>query len=184
MNKILLCIAAAIAVVLVGLYFFLNGRDFVVTIPEETIREKLNEKLPLSKRYLFIFDVSLDNPRVDLDSENNRIVVGLDVVLNIIVNDNEKPLGGSVDVSGTIEYISEDGAFYLSEPIIERLLIEGLPEKYASKASIVVEKALTRFYSNRPVYTLNSSDVKQVTAKMILKDLVVKENSIVLTLGI
>lgn len=184
MNKIFLYIGGAIALAIFGLYLYFNDREYVVTIPEQTIRAKLNEKLPLSKTYLFIFDVSLDNPRIDLDSENNRIAIGLDVLLNIRVNDNDEPLGGSVDVSGTIKYISEDGAFYLNEPIIENLSIEGLSEKYKSKASTVVEKALTSFYSTRPIYTLKSSDVKQATAKMILKKLVVKEKSIVVTLGI
>ena len=184
MNKFLLYISIGIAIVVLGLYLYFNDREFVVTIPEETIREKLNERLPLSKRYLFIFDVSLDNPRLGLDSENNRIAIGLDLLLNIRVNGNDKPLGGSVDVSGTIKYVPEEGAFYLNGPIIENLSIDGLPEKYTSKASTVVEKALISFYSSRPIYTLKSSDVKHVTAKMILKNLVVKEKNIVLTLGI
>lgn len=184
MSKIFLTITGGAAIVLLGLYLYFSDREYVVTIPEQTIREKLNERLPISKKYLSIFEVTLDNPRVELDSEKNRIATGLDVTLNIRVNGNDKPLGGSVDVSGTIIYVSEDGAFYLNEPIIEKLSIEGLPEKYTSKASTVVEKALSNFYSSRPIYTLKSSDIKHVTAKMILRNLVVKEKNILLTLGI
>ena len=106
------------------------------------------------------------------------------MLLNIRINDNEKPLGGSVDVSGTIKYMPEEGAFYLTQPDIENLLIEGLSEKYKSKASTVIEKALTNFYSSRPIYTLKSSDAKQIAAKMVLKNLVVKEKNVVVTLGI
>lgn len=184
MNKIFLYIGGGVALVLLALYFYFNDREYVVTIPEKTIKEKLSEKLPLSKTYLFIFDVSLDNPRVNLESGKNRIGVGLDLLLNIRVNGNEKPLGGSVDVSGTLKYISEEGAFYLNEPIIENLSIDGLSDKYKSKASTVIEKALTNFYSSRPIYTLKSTDVKQATAKLVLKRLEVKNKTILVTLGI
>ena len=184
MNRVFLYFGGGVALLIIGLYFYFNDREYIVTIPEQTMREKLNEKLPLSKTYLFIFDVVLDNPRISLDSQSNRIGVGLDVLLNIRINDNEKPLGGSVDVSGTIKYLPEEGAFYLTQPDIENLLIEGLSEKYKSKASTVIEKALTNFYSSRPIYTLKSSDAKQIAAKMVLKNLVVKEKNVVVTLGI
>lgn len=184
MNKIFVYVGIGIALIISGLYLYFNDREFVVHIPEQVIREKLNEKLPLSKTYFFIFEVSLDNPRVELDSGNKRIAIGLDVLLNIKVNGNDRPLAGSVDASGTIEYIAQEGAFYLNEPIIEKLSIDGLSEKHKSKASTVVEKALTSFYSSRPIYSLKTSDVKQATAKMILKNLVVEEKAIVVTLGI
>jgi len=182
MKKIYFFSIIAIALLILGLY--LSSRDYVVTIPEKTIREKLNERLPLTKTYLFIFDLTLDNPRIALDPKSNRIATGLDLALNIGLNDKSKPLNGSLDVSGSIRYVSEEGAFYLSDPLIENLSIDGLPKKHKSKASAAIEKALVNFYSTRPVYKLKSTDLKQATAKTILKSLVVQESNIVVTLGL
>lgn len=184
MNRLLLYIGCGVTLSLLALYFYFNSREYVVTIPEQTIREKLDERLPFSKTYFFFFEITLANPRLALDSENNRVATGLDLVLNMQVNDNKKPLGGSVDVSGTIRYVSEEGSFYLSDPSIENLSIDGIPDKYKSKASAVIEKALTHFYSTRPIYTLKAGDVKQAAAKIVLKSLKVQEKNIVVTLGI
>lgn len=184
MNKIVLSLLGLIALFLLCAYLYFANREYVVTIPQETIVEKLNEKLPLTKTYLLFFDLTIENPRVDLGIGENRIGVGMDLLLNIRVKGGDKPLGGSVDVSGTIKYSPEEGAFYLAEPEIESLSIQGLPEKHKSKVSTIVKTGLTKFYSSRPIYKLKSSDVKQATAKLVLKNLEVQDESLRITLGL
>jgi hypothetical protein len=183
-KKIGFLIFGIVVIIVSATYFYIAGREYVIRIPEATIREKLSEKLPISKSYLIIFTATLSNPRVDLVKGDNRINVGVDVLLNIRVNGKEKALGGTLDASGALKYIAQEGAFYLSEPLVKNLSIQGLPPKYVDKASLVIEKALTNWYSSRPVYKLKSTDVKQAAAKLVLKSLVVHEESIIVTLGI
>lgn len=184
MRKVLIGIASIIVCVLIGAYAYLSGKEYVITIPENDIAEKLNDKLPLEKTYLLIFSVSLDNPRVDLMAGSNRINGGLDLTLNIKVGNEDRPLGGAVDVSGNLAYEPELGAFFLIDPVIENLDLQGVPKMYSAKISTVVEKALAHFYSTRPLYRLKSTDVKQSLARLVLKKVEVESEAVVVTLGL
>lgn len=184
MNKVLATLGFTILVIAAAVYFYFSGREYVITIPEAEIAEKLQHKLPMEKTYLLIFKVTLDNPRVDLVAGNNRINLGLDVQLNIHINGDSKPLGGKLDASGSLKYVPEEGAFYLVDPVIENLALQGVPEKHIEKASKVIQQALVHFYSTRPVYKLKHSDIKQSFTRLVLKSLEVKDEAVVVTLGI
>lgn len=183
MNKVLAILGFSI-VVIAAAYFYFSDREYVITIPEAEIAEKLNQKLPMEKTYLLVFKVTLDNPRVDLIAGSNRINLGLDIQLNIHINGDSKPLGGKIDASGSLQYKPEDGAFYLVDPVIENLTLQGVPEKHIDKTSKVIQQALVHFYSTRPVYKLKRSDIKQSFTRLVLKKLEVQNEVVVVTLGI
>jgi len=104
--------------------------------------------------------------------------------VNIKVNKQDKPIGGTVDASGSLVYVAEEGAFYLSDPLVKGLSIQGVPAKYTDKISALVEEALVNFYSSRPVYKLKTSHMKQAAVKMGLKSVVVQGKALVVTFGI
>ncbi|MDH3974548.1 MAG: DUF1439 domain-containing protein [Deltaproteobacteria bacterium] len=151
---------------------------------ESDIREKLDKKLPLTKSYFFIIQITLQNPRILLENGTKRVNAGLDVLLNIKIDKNPKPLGGSVDVSGGVRYLAEKGEFYLTDPVIESLGVQGIPDKYMQKVNKALTKALAKYYDENPIYTLNLGDGKQAVARMVLKDVVVENKELVVTLGI
>ena len=184
MKKVFLLLIGFILISTIAVFLYFTFTEHVITIPEETIQEKIDTQLPVTKNYLFIFDVTLDNPRVNLLEGSNRINAGLDVYVNIKINEQDKTLGGTVDASGSLVYVAEEGAFYLSEPIIESLSVQGVPEKYTDIVSSAIEKLLVGFYSSRPVYKLKPTDIKQAAAKNALKSLVVRDQAMVVTLGI
>jgi Protein of unknown function (DUF1439) len=183
LKKIITLIVVVLAIA-AGVYFYVSSKEYVVRIPEKQLQEKLQEKLPISKSYFFIFQVTLDNPRVELTNGNDRINAGLDVVLNIKLGGEEKPLGGSLDASGSIRYEPESGQFYLTDPNIEQFSIQGIPEKHISKATTVMEQALTEYYASHPIYTLKVGDIKQAAAKLVLKSVLVENKELVVVLGI
>lgn len=184
MKKVAITAVIVILAVVAGTYFYFSGKEYVVRISESDIKQKLDEKLPLTKTYLFIIQVTLENPKVNLKNGSNRVNAGLDVVLNVTIEKNPKPLGGTVDASGGIKYVSEKGEFYLTNPIIEDFEIQGIPAKYMSNVNKALTKALAEYYSNNPVYTLRGRDAKQVAARMVLKNVTVENKEMVVTLGI
>ena len=115
---------------------------------------------------------------------SDRVNAGLDVTLNININDEPLPLGGELDVSGGVRYEATDGQFYLTDPVIENLSVQGVPAKYTDRVNSVLTKAIGEYYSDRPIYTLTGSDVKTATTKLLLKDVVVEERVLIVTLGI
>lgn len=184
MRNILVGTIVIILIAIAGVYFYFSGKEYVLRIPENKIQQKMAEKLPLTKSYFFIFQVTLDNPRVDLENGSKRINAGLDVVLNIKLSKEQLPLGGSISVSGEIKYSSDEGAFYLEKPIIENFSIQGVPDKNIGKVTTVLEKALADYYVTHPVYKLKSGDAKQAAAKLVLKNVIVENEELVVTFGI
>ncbi|MCP4978453.1 MAG: DUF1439 domain-containing protein [Maribacter sp.] len=184
MKKVAIAAVIVILAVVVGTYFYFSGKEYVVRITESDIRQKLDEKLPITKTYLFIIQVTLENPRVNLINGSNRVNAGLDVIFNITIGKNPKPLGGTVDASGGINYVPEKGEFYLTNPIIEDFEIQGIPSKYMDKVNEALTKALAEYYSKNPFYTLRATDAKQAAARMVLKNVIVEDKELVVTLGI
>lgn len=184
MNKNLITVAVITLLLLIGAYFYFSGKEYSIRLTEPVIQTKLAEKLPITKTYLLIFQLTLSNPRVQLNNGSSSVNAGLDVVLNITIGENSKPLGGTVDVSGGIRYAAENGQFFLTNPKIENVEIQGIKPKYTNKVNASVTKFLNEYYEKNAIYTLKSSDKKQAVAKMILKNVIVENKELVITLGI
>lgn len=158
--------------------------DYEYRFTEPELQEKLGARLPLTKTYLYIFDVTIDEPRVDLVEGSDRIAAGVDIVLNIKLGSSGTPLGGAVDMSGAIDYQPARGEFYLTDPVIETLRIDGVPDRYAEQSRSVIESALVEYYRTRPIYTLEGTDAAKVAGRLLLKDVTVKNEQLVVTLGL
>ena len=184
MKKVILVLTGTLIVLVAGTYYHFSGREFVIRLSESELLEKLDQKLPLTKTYLMFIQVTLENPRIHLENGTNRARIGLDVVLNITLNDDLKPVGGIVQTSGGICYAAEKGQFILTNPVIENLDVQGIPQAYTTKAKKALTEALGEYYSRHPLYTLRVTDMKQAAARMVLKDAAVENKELVITLGI
>ena len=173
MKKVGIAIAIILIAAVIGTYFYFSGKEYIFRFSETQIQEKLAEKLPLTKKYLLIFEVTLDNPRVTLTNGSDRVTAGLDIILNIWINKNPTPLGGAIDASGGVKYVSERGDFFLTDPVIERLAIQGIPDKYTEQVNKILTKALNEYYETHPIYTLKPTDVKNAAARLILKNVII-----------
>ncbi len=184
MRKILISVIVVLALSAVGAYTYFSGKEYVVKITELQIQDKMQETLPFTKTYLFIFQITLDSPRVELINGSDRIKAGLDITLNIQLGSESKPLGGSVDASAGVQYVSNEGNFYLTNPVVEKLSIQGVPQEYTDRVTNVVESALAEYYSTHPAYKLKAGDLKQTAAKLVLRGVIIENQELVVTLGI
>jgi uncharacterized protein DUF1439 len=176
----LLLVAAAIG----GAYYYFHGREYVYRLTEAQLQQALSERLPFTKTYLFIFQVTLDHPRVTLVNGSDRVRAGLDITFNVQVGDQPVLLSGSVDASGGVRYDPTVGKLFLTQPKIERLELHGVPEQYTARTAAVLSKALETYYADHAIYTLNASHAKEIAARLVLKSVTVKDQQLVVTLGI
>lgn len=167
-----------------GAFYYYASKDYVFRFSEAQLQDKLNAKLPLTKTYLFVFQVTLDHPRVKLTNGSDRVGAGLDVLLNIRLGNEQKPLSGTLDVSGGVKYVPEQGEFFLTDPVVEHFAVQGIPDKYAEKINSIIAAALTGYFADHPIYTLQAGDTKQQAAKLVLKNVAVENQELVVTLGI
>ena len=175
--------AIAIALLLGGAFLYVSQKDVVFRFSESDLRERVDDHLPWQKRYLFIFEITIDHPRIDLVDGSDRVAGGVDLLLNIDFGNGEVPLAGAVDVIGGVEYEAENGEFFLVAPEIENIDIQGVPNRFSNQANAAISLALTEFYRTRPIYSLDDTDVSHLAAKLMLKDVVVKDEHLVVTLG-
>jgi hypothetical protein len=184
MKKSLILLTILLAVAAVGSYFYFAGKQYQIILTEAQITEKLAQKLPLTRSYFLIIHITLDNPRINLVDGSNRIKAGLDVQMNIRIKNQEQPLGGSIDVSGGIRYQPESAEFFLTDAIIEKVKVQGLAEKYSNKANKALSKAMTQFFNNNAIYTLKATDTKKAAAKLLLKNVEIRNQELLISLGV
>lgn len=184
MRRLVALLVFCLLLLAVAGYLHYRSETFEVRISEQQIHQKLAEKLPLQKTYLYLFELTLENPRVDLLEDSGRIAAGLDVRVRIKGGAEDRVLHGTVDASGKLRYAAAEGQFYLSDPEIEKLSVAGLPEKRTAQIRSVVETALSEYYADHPVYRLQSDDIKQTAVKVVLKDVSVDGDDLVVTMGL
>ncbi len=75
--------------------------------------------------------------------------------------------------------MSERGEFYLTDPVIEALRIQGVPEQYADRSREVIARAIAEYYKTRPIYSLQGTDASKVAGRLLLKDAAVKNEELI-----
>lgn len=178
-----ICVGLALAAAVAAAFYF-SGREYKLRFAEADIQSKLAENAPFTERYFGIFEVTLSSPRVELLDGSDRISAGADVTLNIHINDNPRPIGGTIDFSGAVDYVPEQGQFFLVEPVIENFDVQGIPAAFEGRARLALSAALARFYATRPIYTLDDGDLRQNAARLLLRDVDVADDVLTVTLGV
>jgi len=176
--------ALVIVLLLAGGFFYVRNKQYNVAITQQQVDDALRAKFPVTKTYLRIFRITYSNPHLILLPDSNRIQVGLDAELNIKLLSESKELGGSALVTSALAYRNETKQFFLSNPEINRLSIQGIPQQYIDKATEFATTAAREYIQEFPIYTLKATDTKTAAAKLLLKDVQVKSSEIHVTLGL
>ena len=177
-------IAVILAVILGGALFYFKGKRYEVVITQDQIDQGLASRFPYTKQYFSIFSLTYSNPQVVLLEETDRVEVGLDVTLNLRINNEPKQLGGGATVTTGIRYGLDEQAFYLDDAQFDRLTVQGLPDQWLEPVTEVASRAAQELIKTQPVYRLEAKDAKTAAAKMLLKGFEVREQSISVTLGL
>jgi hypothetical protein len=173
----------ALALVAIGSFYYFKGKEYHVIVSQAQIDAALKEKFPISKTHLVIIQLTYSNPRLKLLPDSNRIEVGLDANVNIKMVGEAKPLSGSVLVTSGLTYNNETKQFFLSEPEIKQIAIQGVPQQYVDKVTDFASRLAREYLQEFPVYTLKATDTKKTAAKLLLKKIEIKNSEVDATLG-
>ncbi|CAA6676735.1 MULTISPECIES: DUF1439 domain-containing protein [unclassified Lentimonas] len=178
-----------VAVLLVSVIFgagflYFQGKRYEVVITQSQIDQGLASRFPVSKQYLRIFSITYSNPTVELLEVADRVQVGMDVTLNLRINNEPKELGGGATVTSGIRYEPEAQVFYLDDVVFDRLEVQGLPQKWLKPVTEFASKVAEDFIESQPIYRLEAKDAKTAAAKMLLKGFEVRAQAVHVTLGI
>jgi len=183
-RRSIILVICALALVLAGSVWYFHDKRFVVVITQKQIDEALQSKFPVTKKHLLLFQIIYSNPHVSLLPDANRIEVGLDAVLNIGFREQSKNVNGTAVATTGLAYRSETYQFFLSEPELKKLSIQGIPQEHVDKVTSLASSTLSDYLQKHPIYTLKAKDMKTATVKFLLKDVQVKSNEVHATLGL
>jgi hypothetical protein len=183
-RRVVISAILSIAVAVGCAYYYFYGRQYVYRFTEAQLQEALSARLPFRKTYLLVLQVTLEHPRVTLVEGSDRVQAGLDITLNAHVADDPSPIRGSIDASGGIRYDPRAGQFFLTQPKVEHLELQGVPEQYTARTAAAISRALDAYYAEHAIYTLNTSHARELAARLVLKSVTVEGRQLVVTLGI
>jgi hypothetical protein len=183
-NVVGVLVGAMVLGAAAGGYHYVQGRTVTLTFSEAEIQSRLDAAPPFTRTYLGVVQVTLDNPRVSLVDGSERIRAGSDVAVRVGLGSREISVPGSVEASGGVRFQPETGEFFLTDPVVEHLSVPGIPEEHAPRVAGAIERALRIYYDRNPIYTLEATDVKQATARLLLRDVRVADRHLVVTLAL
>jgi hypothetical protein len=156
--------------------------EVVIKVTQEQIQEKLDEKFPISKRYLVLLNLTLADPKVVLQEGSDRISFEVSALTNVLVNGED--LKGKAQVTAGVRYEPQEGSLLLVEPDVETVVISLLPEEYEGEVIAIADLAAREYLSDYEIYRLDQSDFKQALAKLVVKGVEVEEGVLRIRLGL
>jgi hypothetical protein len=158
---------------------FVTGCDHfhkTIVIPRAKLQGLLNKNFPIDKN-IIIARLTLDTPSIYFKDQN----VG--IKMNYKGNFLADEIKGYVDINGRITYKQEKSAFYLTDINIEEFEVNGLNFSNAEEIKRVVQNISNNFLEGYPIYHLNQKNYRQKIAKIFLKKLTIKEETLEIQLG-
>ncbi len=180
-RKLLAVLLLVVVLLSAGWWYYNNGR-VRIALSKDQIVEHLSQKLPATKTYLYIFQVTYDAPRVELVEASKRINAGLDISVRVALLDDPEPLRGRIDAAAGVRYEPNEGAFYLQDPTIENLELDGLPTEWANKARDLVAQGINSYFSSHPIYRLTERQSHRA-ARAVLQEISIEKDHVILLLG-
>ena len=161
------------------LLFSLAAQAYEVRLTEQQLQQQLDSQMPLSQSQ-GIVTLTLSHPKLDLLPSGNRLSLRTNA---LIVTSIGLQSSGQLTVEGKIRYDKASYSFFIEEPVIRQLDIDGLAPGLHPQLISMAQKALTPALTGQPVYTLSDQDVTQAMARMMLKSLTITETEVVLVMS-
>jgi len=138
----------------------------VIDVSEAEIQERVEARFPVETREM-LTTVVLSKPDVVLTQGSDRIGLKLDVLVRPPL---VGPFTGTLTASGQVAYRYEEKAFYLVNPRVDDLKVNGLSDELLAKTRGPIESVATHYLAKHPVYEFRSRNLKEITAQHVLRE--------------
>ncbi len=135
--------------------------------------------MPVTKQTM-LATIVVNDAKLDLIEGSDKLAITAKLKANALGN---LTANGVVKIEGSLFYKASEGAFYLKDPKIVELNITQVPVQFHEQIKTLAQSGLAKSLAKRPVYKLKETDIKQSLAKTMLKSIVVKNQTLVATLG-
>ncbi|MEO7338374.1 MAG: DUF1439 domain-containing protein [Caldimonas sp.] len=163
--------------VLAGFDFFLS--EYSVTRAE--LQGEMAKRFPLRQRYAELFTVTMRDPQLALDPENNRLGVTalLDIASPLL---RETGVEGLVSVSSALRYDAAARAVRLDHPRADRIEMKGLSRRDAERLQQIGAVVAQELLRDQALHTFDAKDLTVGSKVYEIGDITVKKDGVTVQL--
>lgn len=148
--------------------------DYIIT-PKE-LNEKIQQKFPLEKKFLFS-TLTFSNPNLSIYKENNFINFDCDVQSPALRLEDGSVAKFKVFGTSSINYDGDN--IYLENVKIEQIQNNSLSPQFAQKVKGATSLLLNLYFAQKPIFKLDEANlaiqaVKPFISNVIIEDGVIK----------
>jgi hypothetical protein len=167
-------LAAALAVAACG-----ADPTVTVTVTAAELQRELSRKLPLTRAGR-LATVTVQAAEVVLTEGSDRIGIRATSSVQLPLG---RPLTGKVQVDGQLRYVPEQGELWFDDARVVDLGVAAIPASIKPTVEELVGGIARGVLARTPVYRLKQESIKQQLAKLVLREVVVRDGKVVATLG-
>ena len=145
-----------------------------IVLTENDLQQKVAERFPLEKR-VSIAKLALENPRVRLVEDDDRLAVDLDAAVRV----GPFSYPGRVGVIGDLAFDADAKVLYLENAEVTTIDIRDLPVEYEDDVRDVATALLRTHLEATPVHRL-----KEGKEKMFVKSIDVDDGRLLVEVGL
>lgn len=135
-----------------------------INISEAQLLERIASRFPVKQRYLGLFEVTLDQPRLRLLPEENRVGTEVSYLVGL-------PLPGSSDIKGKLElsyslrFEPSDTTLRLTQARVERLDVDGMNAAQAAQVKKLGGLLADDLLKEAVVHRLKKEDMESLAGR-------------------
>ena len=150
-----------------------------IEIPLSRLQKSAEQNFPFNARYLDLFDVTVSNPRLSLQPEADRLLLGLDArVQPPLVKTSWQ---GELLVSGALRIDPVRRAVILTEPRLENIKLDAATGSYTSRLARLGTKLAQDLLTDKVLYTFAPDAFVVAGQRFIPTGITTRKNSLVVS---
>ena len=182
MNRMMMRITCvSVVTVLIGLGFFTQrAQAYTLTMTQKDLQKMTEVWFPI-RQATAIGDVKLSSPKILLTKDSDRLSFAVNIRLEM---PDQYIAKGDCVIDGELDYNAERGEFYLREPRLLKLSVDGLPSSYESIVMSVISDLTQQQIPLIIVYRLDNQAIGQASVLRTLKSVHVHKGQVIVELGL
>ncbi|QRX81032.1 DUF1439 domain-containing protein [Glaciimonas sp. PAMC28666] len=149
--------------------------DFSLT----SLQQSLNKRLPFTKRYLGLIEVTASNAQLALDAGQGRLLVDMDVTMALPLTG--KSWSGKLAMSGVIALDGAHNAVILTNTRLDRITLANLDGAYSEQATQIGGLLARELMQSVPLYSFKPEDLRFVGVTFVPTKIVTRTDRLVVT---
>lgn len=152
----------------------------IISLDAEVLTRELARRFPQRRCIAGIACVTLSQPKVRMRSDSPRLYVEAVGEPNLGAQSLPE---GVIELGAKPRFDAASGNFYLDAPVLTRFSFPGVAQESVATVAGLLQPLVADMLGGTPVWALDENDPQQALARLLLRDVLVREGRLQLVLG-